>query len=266
MGVMGLGWMLVSLLMVGVLGLVLWRKNPGIVDLFWALGILFLGGFYAVLGNEGGLAFLPIQWVAAGCVAAWALRLSGYLFWTRIRAGERDKRYLSLQSSWSRVGLGFFLNFQFQAILQVGVSTALFFLFFSRVTDVSPWAWGGILLFWVAFWGEFLADLQLLWFKATPENKGMVCNVGLWRLSRHPNYFFEWLIWVAFAWLSIAVSGQYWGVFSPVLMWVVFQFITGPLTEKESLKSRGELFRQYQRSTPFLFPRFGFKKLQGERK
>jgi steroid 5-alpha reductase family enzyme len=104
---------------------------------------------------------------------------------------------------------------------------------------------------------EWLADRQLTLFKKEPENKGLVCQLGLWRYSRHPNYFFEWLVWVAF--FVIACSSEYgiWTIYSPLLMLFLLLKVSGvPLAEKQSLQSKGDLYRQYQATTSEFFPWF----------
>ena len=106
-------------------------------------------------------------------------------------------------------------------------------------------------VFGVAIFGESTADRQLARFGRDPKNKSKICDVGLWGLSRHPNYFFEWLVWVAFALIAIAPAGHYpWGWFglaAPVLMYVLLVHVSGiPPLEAHMLRSRGDAFRLYQ--------------------
>jgi steroid 5-alpha reductase family enzyme len=112
----------------------------------------------------------------------------------------------------------------------------------------------------VAFLGEITADAQLWRFKRDPKNQGRVCNTGLWRYSRHPNYFFEWLIWVSFAIVALSAKYGYLGLLSPLLMLYFLLRLTGiPATEEQALRSKGEKYRAYQRSTsPFIpwFPNY----------
>jgi steroid 5-alpha reductase family enzyme len=115
----------------------------------------------------------------------------------------------------------------------------------------------GFVVWLVAIMGESLADLQLARFKALPANRGKVCSIGLWRYSRHPNYFFEWLIWVA---LFLFAAPAEWGwttILCPAIMLFFLLRVTGiPYTEEQSLRSRGELYREYQRITPVFVPWF----------
>jgi steroid 5-alpha reductase family enzyme len=112
--------------------------------------------------------------------------------------------------------------------------------------------------------GETTADRQLARFRAQPENRGKTCNQGLWRYSRHPNYFFEWIHW--FAYIFLAVGSPIWWLtlLGPVLMGIFLLKITGiPYTEQQSLKSRGESYREYQRTTSAFIPWFPKKSGRG---
>ena len=112
---------------------------------------------------------------------------------------------------------------------------------------------------WVAgILGESIADRQLARFKADPANKGRVCDVGLWRYSRHPNYFFEWTIWVAYAVFCLASPPWgYVGLAMPALMLHFLLNVTGiKATEEQALKSRGDAYRRYQQTTSAFVPWF----------
>jgi steroid 5-alpha reductase family enzyme len=115
----------------------------------------------------------------------------------------------------------------------------------------------GAWTFLVAFLGELAADWQLSRFKSDPKNKGKVCNVGLWRYSRHPNYFFEWLIWVSFALVASSAQYGYWGFLSPALILYFLLRVSGiPATEEQALRSKGDAYRRYQKSTSAFVPWF----------
>jgi steroid 5-alpha reductase family enzyme len=111
-------------------------------------------------------------------------------------------------------------------------------------------------VFVVALVGEWVADRQLAAFKADPNNRGRVCRAGLWRYSRHPNYFFEWLVWVAYFVFALPSPWGWLSALSPLLMLFFLFRITGiPATEEQSLRSRGAEYREYQRTTSVFFPR-----------
>jgi len=113
-----------------------------------------------------------------------------------------------------------------------------------------------VALWLVSIFGEGLADLQLARFRADPTSHGRVCREGLWGWSRHPNYFFEWLFWVA---IAVVAAGSWWGTFAlaaPALMYWALVYVSGiPPLEAHMLRSRGEAYRRYQRTTPAFFPR-----------
>jgi steroid 5-alpha reductase family enzyme len=102
-----------------------------------------------------------------------------------------------------------------------------------------------------------VADSQLQSFKSNPANRSATCRVGLWRYSRHPNYFFEWLIWVAFAVFAMGSPYGYVAAFAPLLMLFFLFRVTGiPATEAQALRSKGDDYRQYQRTTSAFVPWF----------
>ncbi|MGE8220428.1 MAG: DUF1295 domain-containing protein [Stenotrophomonas acidaminiphila] len=254
---MNLGSQLVGIgAFAGVLMLCGWHwqrrhDNAGIVDVLWALG---LAGAAPWLGLTGSGA--PAARMLVGVLgAAWALRLALHL-WRRVRSEAEDGRYRALRRHWDgdqRKFLGFFL---FQALLVV-----LFSLPLAAVVahpQPSPLQLGAAALLWVvSVLGEALADAQLARFRADPGNRGRTCDRGLWRYSRHPNYFFEWLHWCAWAIAAVGAPHAWLGLLGPVLMYLFLRFISGiPFTEQQALRTRGDDYRAYQRRTPMFFPWF----------
>ena len=122
----------------------------------------------------------------------------------------------------------------------------------------APWQLAVAAAIWlVSVGGESLADAQLARFRADPANRGKTCRSGLWRYSRHPNYFFEWLHWCAYAVAAIGAPLAWLGWLGPVVMYLFLRYISGiPFTEQQALRTRGDDYRDYQRSTPMLFPWF----------
>jgi steroid 5-alpha reductase family enzyme len=129
-------------------------------------------------------------------------------------------------------------------------------------TFASGMGLGASGLLGVAFWatgllGESLADRQLARFRADPANKGKICQIGLWNYSRHPNYFFEWLVWVGYAVFALGSPWGWLGFIAPALMLHFLLNVTGiPMTEELSLKSKGDAYREYQRTTSAFVPWF----------
>ena len=115
----------------------------------------------------------------------------------------------------------------------------------------------GLALAILSLGGEALADWQLKQFKADPANRGKVCQAGLWRYSRHPNYFFESLIWWAFFLVALGSLHGWVTILCPLLMLYFLWKVTGiPLTEEHAVRSKGDAYREYQRTTSAFVPWF----------
>jgi steroid 5-alpha reductase family enzyme len=255
----GLTLVLIGAASVAALMLLLWlihlrTGNAAIVDAGWAGGLALLGVLYAALG--GG------YWLRSALTGAmsaiWGLRLAIYLLATRIIGHPEEGRYQEMRRQWkTNIPLKFLLFYEFQALLCVVL--ALPFLIASRNPDVgiSVMEWTAVALWVVAMVGEDTADAQLSKFKSDPSNKGRTCQAGLWRYSRHPNYFFEFLIWVAFALFALNSPGGFWGLLSPALILYFVLRVTGiPATEAQAIRTRGEEYRRYQRTTSAFVPWF----------
>lgn len=242
-------WLAVIGFMFCVWGLFLWNKNPGIIDVAWGLAIMICGLFYACSagGHTGGRIFSVL-------LVIWALRLSLYLFITRVLPGHVDKRYVEISESWNmQKRWGFLINFQFQGLLCMGV--AIPFLFLSVSDLMSVYSMIGILLIVLGIIGESVADWQLQTFRR--DNPGQICDKGLWGYSRHPNYFFESIVWFGFAVAALPIPWGWFAMVSPMLLLFIMFYLTIPITERSSLKAKGDRYREYQRKTAMflLLPR-----------
>lgn len=226
-------------------------RNATAVDAAWALGIGLQTAYLA-----GSAAGAPSRRaVIAALVGAWSLRLAGHLYIDRVRTGVEDGRYARFRREWSPAMfyffyllqglLVFFLPFTFRPALQSAAP-------FPSAVDVL-----GLSLWAAALLGESAADRQLARFRADPSNKGKTCRVGLWRYSRHPNYFFEWLLWCAYVPMSLGAPGGAWSLVGPLLLLVLLTQVSGiPPTEAQALVSRGDDYREYQRTTSAFVPWF----------
>ena len=230
------------------------RRNAGIVDAIWAAGVAGAAVVLAALGE--GAAWSRITLALLG--AAWGLRLALHL-WRRVRAETEDGRYAHLRTLWGDSDWRWFAFFQFQAFLIVLFALPFVAVAGSRIDDVHP-AWiAGLLIGLAAVAGESIADAQLRRFRHDPANRGRTCRVGLWRYSRHPNYFFEWLGWLAYAIIAIDLTGAYpWGwlaLAGPLLMYWLLVHASGiPPLEAHMLRSRGKAFRDYQQRVNAFWP------------
>lgn len=226
-----------------------------LVDVAWSYGFVLLAGFYFWLlpgATERKLLLLV-------CVALWSLRLGTYLA-LRLRAHfpMEDGRYTQLAKDYQpRVQWRFFWFFQYQGWSIAFLSTPFLFVMSNSTLPLQPIEYLGAALFLVALSGEALADFQLSRFKANPANRGRVCKSGLWRYSRHPNYFFESCIWLSYFVFALGSENGWITVYVPLVMLYLILRVTGvPPAEQQSIKSKGEEFRRYQQETSVFFPWF----------
>jgi steroid 5-alpha reductase family enzyme len=251
---LGAAWAAAAVLM-AVLWLVQRRTgDAGVVDVGWAAALGMAAVLLAVLVD----APLERRLLVAGLAGAWSLRLALHLWLDRVRGRPEDGRYRRLRAEWGAAApRNFLLFFQAQALLVavLAVSYAVA-LTNPRGGLGAPDAVGaGILLLSVA--GETAADRTLAAHRADPANRGRTCRAGLWRWSRHPNYFFEWLHW--WAWVPVAWgSPAAWVAAGPPLLVLLLVLkVTGiPPTEARALETRGDDYRDYQRTTSAFVPWF----------
>jgi steroid 5-alpha reductase family enzyme len=229
--------------------------NAGWVDVAWSFLFAPLVWMCFALGTGDPTRRLII----AGMVTIWSLRLGLHILARLLKnRDEEDPRYKSLRFKYPRrPWLMFFGFFQLQGILAAILCAPFAVVSMNKSPALSPIELAGITLWVVAILGEILSDHQLQAFRNNPENKGHVCDVGLWRFSRHPNYFFEWLIWVSYYLFACGASNGWQTIFVPLLMLFFLTKVTGiPPAEEQSLKSRGDAYRDYQKRTSAFIPWF----------
>ena len=226
--------------------------NYSLVDALWAFWIGLAGVIYSAFGT-GDFE----KRFASGIVAAiWGFRLAYHLQKRiRIHHPEEDSRYQKLREVWKgRVSSAFFWFFQAQALSVLLLSLPYFLI----ARDSSPWGVFETIGFTVAIIGisgETLADYQITKFKSHDDCPSSVCRDGLWKYSRHPNYFFEMVIWIG---IYVFACGSAWGwttFFAPVTITVLLLRVTGiPPTEQSALKRKKDAYREYQRTTSSFIP------------
>jgi steroid 5-alpha reductase family enzyme len=219
-----------------------------------------IGGVAAALWPRGGQAPAVPAWVAAALIAPWAQSLGGYITRRSTGAKHEDPRYAQLREDW---GAGFEPRIFGFLQIQAACSAALVLAVLVAARNPAPaLAWNDIaalLICMAAVAGEGVADAQMHRFRADPANRGKVCEDGLWGWSRHPNYFFEWVFWLAWPVMAIGPAGAwtpgFLALLAPLLMFWLLRFGSGvPPLEAAMLKSRGVPFADYQaRVSPF-FP------------
>jgi len=230
--------------------------NSGWVDTIWtfAVGLVGAGG---ALWPIGGAAPNARQWLVAALMVIWSLRLGMHIA-IRTAGIADDPRYAAFAKEWGVASARrMFWFLQNQAF---GSIPLVFAIFVAARFPEEALCWqdylGAAILFG-GIAGEALADAQLKRFRSKVANKGRVCDIGLWRWSRHPNYFFEWFGWLAYPMIALSVSYP-WGLASllaPVFMYWILVYVTGiPPLEAQMLRSRGENYRAYQLRTSKFFP------------
>jgi steroid 5-alpha reductase family enzyme len=248
-------WIFAATLMAVIWLISLRIKNFGIVDIAWSLAFAPLVVFFAICAP----GFEARRWLIGAMVMLWSLRLGLHVAVRVIRAHpHEDPRYQEFREKWKKnLKLNFFVFFQVQALSVAALAIPFLIVCFNPQTSLSIFEWIGFAIWLVSVGGESLADQQLKKFKANPKNKNEVCQTGLWRYSRHPNYFFEWLTWVAYWIFALGSPLGCATIYCPALMLYFLLRVTGiPLTERQSLKSKGEKFRAYQRTTSMFVPWF----------
>ena len=215
------------------------RRNAGLVDIFWPL--FFAAACMVYADKDSSIVVLVL-------VAAWALRLAGYLAWRNWNAPE-DHRYQAIRRrnepgfAWKSL----YLVFGFQALLAWLVSAPLL----SALRSEPPVVAIALVAFGIAF--EAVADAQLARFKADPASRGRVMEQGLWRYTRHPNYFGEFCVGWGF-WLAAADAGGAWTVFAPLLMSLLLLRVSGVALLEKDIGERRPGYAEYARRTNAFFP------------
>tara|TARA_B100000686_G_scaffold348069_1_gene438249 strand:+ start:2274 stop:3065 length:792 start_codon:yes stop_codon:yes gene_type:complete len=230
-------------------------QDAGIADVGWSYGLAGAAIYFSWIGDgEENRRFL-LTFLAS----IWGIRLGTYLLIDRLlRAKEEDGRYQYLRRHFGeRAQRGFFWFFQGQALFVVIFAIPFWVVAWNPNPGLTIWDLIGTIAWIAANAGEWLADKQLFDFRSNPKNKGKVCQIGLWRFSRHPNYFFEWVHWWSYVALSIGSSLWWLALVGPTFMGYLLIRVTGiPYTESQALRTRGDSYQAYQKTTSPFFPWF----------
>lgn len=253
-----------SIIVVEIIMLIFWfvylvRWNVSIVNIAWGIGFVAVALVDFILG-EG---YIWRKVLVVTVVSIWALRLVDHLA-TRFLPEKDDPRYQLLLRQWPYPNYPT-LQVLSLFLLQGCLITILSLPFALMSQDVLPffstYEVFGLLLWMVGVVGESVADRQLEQFKQNPAYKGQVCEWGLWKYSRHPNYFFEWIVWLGFCLMALSAPFGLLSIVAPILMLCLLLKGSGiPLNEAQALDSKGEAYRDYQRRTSSFFPWFSFQK------
>jgi steroid 5-alpha reductase family enzyme len=233
--------------------------NGGWADVVWSFATGAAGVAYALVPTPG-FTLGPRAWLVAILIAGWSLRLGFHLWRRTANATHEDARYAEFRREWGR-------SFQPRMFvflqIQAAASALLTLAMLAAAHNPAPFpAWSdiaGMVLLAAAVVGEGAADAQLAHYRADAGHKGGVCHIGLWAWSRHPNYFFEWLGWLAYAVIAIGPAGarplNWIALIGPAFMFVLLRFVSGvPPTETAMARTRGPGFADYQARVSVFIP------------
>ncbi|CAN5289038.1 MAG: DUF1295 domain-containing protein [Actinobacteria bacterium] len=227
-------------------------RSATAVDAGWAGSLVGIAVLYALLGGgepEHRVLAALLPGLAFGRVAIVVLRRLG---------GEEDRRYQELRARWRERGReqrSFFVFYQAQALVAVVLSVPFLATAFNGHGGIEPLEWAGVAVWLAGALLEAEADRELAGFRRDPASTGQVIDTGLWRYSRHPNYFGQWLTWCGYALVALAAPWGWVGLLAPALMLYLILYVTGvPPTEEQTLRSRGEAYRRYQQRTSVFVP------------
>ena len=255
-----------TLLLIQVCSFLLWlsslrTKNVSVVDIFWGLGFALLSVFCTVGLSQGWFGEgLPkpggSQWLLTGMVVSWGVRLGGYLF-LRNHGKPEDYRYAAMREYW---GAKFALRslitvFTLQATLIWFISLPIQCGLIGQVTSELRCLLG-VAIWLIGLFFESIGDWQMYQFKKNPANKGTVMNRGLWRFTRHPNYFGDFMVWWGIYLYAAQPDSWWWTILGPALMSFLLLRVSGVSLLESSLKNRIQGYEQYIRNTNSFFPWF----------
>jgi steroid 5-alpha reductase family enzyme len=227
--------------------------NAGVVDIFWSYNFPVIALILLLLAP----GFETRKLLICGMVIIAGFRLGTHLL-IRVtkHLRQEEPRYAQIRKEWgekAEVKMAFF--FQMQALSNILLAVPFFIIAMNTASQLSLFEYAGAALWAISVIGEATADAQLASFKRVPANKGKVCDVGLWGYSRHPNYFFEWLMWVSYFVFALGSPYGYIAIISPAIILYLLLKVTGiPMTEEQSIRSRGDAFKDYQKRVSVFVP------------
>ncbi len=235
-----MAWMLIAVAVYNA------SKNMGVVDVFWAGGFFLAAIIYFF--HTGSFNFFNL--IALALVVLWSARLAGFLLIYRVLPKNHDPRYEVMAKGSNNPVLFQLKNCLVQGLLVFVISLSFYFLFQTR--HVFWWQNVGLVLVLIGILFEAYCDQVLQNFK--DDGQDGLCQRSWWKYSRHPNLFFECLVWVGFFIACLNQPLAIVAVISPVTIILIVSRLTGPITEKHSLTKHGDVFRQYQQEVSYIVP------------
>lgn len=250
---LGSAFAAVTLLTVVLWAVYYFQENASVLDVGWGIGFILVVWSYFFFGSGDTWKTLAM----ALMVTAWGGRLTRHLWLRYLNSSREDPRYALLRENWpaGAQSMVFLMLFVFQGMLIMCLSLPFLLVAYASNDVWTHWEVWGMVVWLVGLAGETTADAQLARFRQDPANQGAVCRAGLWRFSRHPNYFFEIVVWTGFFLFAYPSPGGALAVFSLVVMAVLLLKVSGiPVTEAQSVRTKGEAYKDYQRTTSMLVP------------
>ncbi len=259
-GVALLQWLAMALIMTVAWALQRRTQNSGWIDMVWTFGLGAVGVTSALIpGGDDSAGTNNRQILVAILVALWALRLGGHIY-ARSAAKSDDPRYRELIDSWGdRAALKLFDLLQKQALVSLPLAFSIYISAHNPAPGLGITDFAAVLICVIAIAGEAISDRQLRQHIKESGPQGTICTTGLWRYSRHPNYFFEWLYWLALPIVALDLTGGYsqgvLALLAPVTMYWLLRYVSGiPPLEEHMVRKHGDRYRSYQKSTNAFFP------------
>ena len=252
---LGLAAIIGAMLLLWLISLLL--KNSSIVDIFWGLGFVIVNWIYFTLTPDG---FISRKLLIGLLVSLWGLRLSTHIFLRNLGKPE-DYRYQKWRKEngsqwWWK---SFFQVFLLPGLLLWIISAPLLAAQFTSQPEHLTWSdFVGVIVWLVGFYFEAMGDYQLSQFLSKPENKGKIMNKGVWRYTRHPNYFGDSAQWWGY-YLIAASAGGWWTIFSPIMMTFLLVRVSGVALLEKTMETRPG-YKEYAEKTSAFIPWFPLKK------
>lgn len=228
------------------------KKNNSIIDIAWGFGFMLIAWFSFIRAH----AFLIRHVLITILVTLWALRLSGYLL-IRNWGKKEDVRYTKMKERWGRLTplYSFFIVFMLQGFLILVIGYPILIINISSASGLTMLDYAGITLWILGFLFETIGDWQLFLFLKKPDNHGKIMMKGLWRYTRHPNYFGETVLWWGIWLIALNVPYGLSSIISPLSITYLLLYVSGvPLAERYLQQLEG--FDSYQSQTSIFIPWF----------
>lgn len=231
----------------------LYRKDNGLMDGAWGPGFLLVALF--TLDRTGDIP--PRQILLTGLTAVWALRLAAHILVRNAGRREEDFRYRNWRMTWGRwfYVRSYFQIYMLQGAVMFVVSLPIQLVNANSGGPLGPVDAAGVAIWLLGFFFEAAGDYQLLKFMRTPGNRGRVMRQGVWRFTRHPNYFGEAALWWGCFAIALNVPGGAWALASPLLIGFLLLRVSGVPMLEEKYKDNPE-YREYRKTTNAFIPWF----------